>query len=105
LGFPAGDQVRPALEDRASLVVPAAEDQTISAALSASTEMRRLESSLAAKMLEIRGFQAERLPKINLVSQYSRLSRFNNYDVFYPRFQSNNVQIGASVEFPILTGN
>jgi len=105
LGLPAGDQVRPALEDRAQLVVPASEDQTIAAALSASTEMRRLESNLAAKQLEIKSYQAERLPKINLLSQYSLLSRINNYDVFYPRFQRHNFQIGASIEIPLLPGS
>ena len=105
LGWPAGDQVRPALEDRANLVTPAAEDQTIAAAISASSEIRRLESSLAAKMLEISSYKAERLPKINLVSNYSLLSKFNNFDVFYPRFQRHNAQIGASIEFPILTGS
>jgi len=105
LGWPAGDQVRPALEDRAGLVVPASEDQTIAAAISTSSEIRRLESNLTAKMLEINSYQAERLPKINLVSQYSLLARFNNFDVFYPRFQRHNFQIGASIEIPILMGS
>jgi len=35
LGWPAGDQVRPALEDRAGLIVPSSEDQSLAAALSA----------------------------------------------------------------------
>jgi outer membrane protein TolC len=63
-----------------------------------------LESNLQAKTLEVKSFQAERLPKIDLVTQYSVLSRFNNFDVFYPRFQRNNAQIGASIQLPLLIG-
>jgi outer membrane protein TolC len=105
LGYPAGDQVRPALEDRAALAAPRSEDETIAAALAASTEVRRLESDLSAKMLEVKSYEAERLPKINLISQYSLLARFNNFDKFYPRFQRNNFQIGASIEIPVFTGD
>lgn len=104
LGLPAGDQVRPALEDRAGLAVPASEDQMIASAISQSNEIRRLESSVAAKRLEIRSHESERLPKINAFSTYQLLSRFNNYDIFYPRFQRHNFQIGLSIEVPILTG-
>lgn len=104
LGYPAGDQVRPALEDRAALVAPPAEEETIAAALAASTELRRLESNLNAKLLEVKSYEAARLPKINLISQYSLLARFNNFDKFYPRFQRNNFQIGASIEIPVFTG-
>src|SRR6185503_17053087 len=86
LGYPPGDQVRPALEDRASLVLPDSESETIAAAISSSSEIRRLESSLTAKMLEVKSYQAERLPKVNLITNYSLLSKFNNFDVFYPRF-------------------
>lgn len=105
LGYPAGDQVRPALEDRAALAAPPSEEVTVAAALASSSEIRRLESNLAAKRLEVKSYEAARLPKINLISQYSMLARFNNFDKFYPRFQRNNFQIGASIELPLLTGD
>jgi len=38
------------------------------------------------------------------VAQYALLSRFNNYDKFFPRFQRNNAELGMSFEIPILTG-
>lgn len=104
LGLPPGDRVRPALEERVELDEPLSEDQAIATALSSSLEIRRLESDLRAKELERQSFRAERLPKINLIGQYQVLSKFNNFETYYPRFQRNNFQIGASIEFGILSG-
>jgi outer membrane protein len=103
LGYPAGDRVQPAVEERESLL-PVSQEQAIANAVGQSLEIRRLESNLKAKQLEVKSFEASWLPKINLVSQYSLLARYNNFDVFYPRFQRNNFQIGASIEIPILKG-
>jgi outer membrane protein TolC len=105
LGFPAGDRVRPALEDREFATLTETREEATAKALADSLEIRRLESSLKAKQLEIRSYESAHLPRINLVSQYSLLTRFNNFDVFYPRFQRNNFQIGASIEIPVFTGN
>ncbi|MEO5923884.1 MAG: TolC family protein [Bryobacteraceae bacterium] len=104
LGFPAGDKVRPALEDRTQDALPITQEQAVANALADSVELRRLESNIRAKELEIKSYDATWLPKINLVSQYSLLSKFNNFDTYYPRFQRNNYQVGASIEFPLLTG-
>lgn len=104
LGMPPGDRVRPALEERASAEMPVSEQEAISAALSSSLEVRRLESDLRAKELQRQSYQAERLPKVNLIGTYQVLSTFNNFEEFYPRFQRNNFQIGASIEIPILAG-
>jgi outer membrane protein TolC len=103
LGFPAGDRVRPAIEDR-ELDAIAPQDQAVSNAVAQSTELRRLESNLKAKQLEVKSFEATRLPTINLVSQFAVLAKYNNFEVFYPRFQRTNFQIGASIEIPIFKG-
>lgn len=105
LGLPPGDRVRPALEERPATDEPISEDQAIATALSSSLEIRRLESDLRAKELQRQSYRAERLPKINLIGQYQVLSKFNNFEEYYPRFQRNNFQIGASIEFPILAGS
>jgi outer membrane protein TolC len=104
LGLPPGDQVRPAQEERGAIAVATAEEEAIAQALGDSRELRRLESNITAKQLEIKSYQAERLPKMNLFGQYQLLSRFNNFDTFYPRFQRHNAQIGVSVEIPVLIG-
>ncbi|HEY2844515.1 MAG TPA: TolC family protein [Bryobacteraceae bacterium] len=104
LGFGPGDRVHPAREERRLQDSLGSEEASIQAALDSSREIRKLESNLQAKNLEIKGTQSERLPKANLIAQYSLLSRFNNYDKFFPRFQRNNFELGVSFEVPILTG-
>jgi outer membrane protein TolC len=97
------DRVHAAVEERAVLDLPT-EDRSIEQALDASKELKRLESNLQVKILEAKQYQAERLPKINLVAQYNLLAKFNNYEQFFNHFQYNNWQLGASFEFPLLNG-
>jgi outer membrane protein len=104
LGFNANDRVRPSAEDRAALEAPPSEDASIEKALADSRELRKLESTLQIKTLEIKGFQAERLPKINLVAQYSLLAKYNNFQDYFQRFSRHNVELGASFEIPVLAG-
>lgn len=103
LGYPAGDRVHPALEDRDE-GLPVTQDQAVSAALLQNVELRRLESNLKAKQLEVKSFDAAGKPKVNLVSQYALLSPFNNLNVYYPRLHLNNFQIAAAIEIPISKG-
>ncbi|MCS6951556.1 MAG: TolC family protein [Bryobacteraceae bacterium] len=70
------------------------------AALDYSPEVRRLESALRAKDYEIRSHQAERLPRLDLVAQYSVLGRYNNYEDFFRKFQRHNGQIGFAFQIP-----
>jgi outer membrane protein TolC len=76
----------------------------VAAALQNDGEVRRLEARLLAKQYDIRAERAERLPKLDLVAQYALLSKFNNYEEFFRRFQRNNGQLGVSAQFPIWTG-
>jgi outer membrane protein TolC len=103
LGFSADDQVRVAVEERAPLVVPVSEEASIEKALEGSNELKRLESSMQAKMLEIKSYRAERLPKVNLVAQYSLFAKYN-YQDYFAKFQYNNAQLGASIEIPLIVG-
>ena len=104
LGYAAEDRVRPAEEDRLAPALPASEDAAIAAALESNKELRRLESQLAAKALEIRGERAARLPHIDLVAQYGLFARFNNYEDFFRKFQRHNGQLGISFQLPLLPG-
>jgi outer membrane protein TolC len=104
LGFPAEDRVRPVEEQRTPPALPESEEAAIAAAQKSSGDLRRLESQIAAKRLEIRGAKAERLPRADLVAQYAMLARFNNYAEFFQKFQRNNVQAGVSLQLPLLLG-
>jgi outer membrane protein len=104
LGYTAQDRVRATPDEHVPPAVTGAEDEVIEKALHASKELRRLESQIAAKTLEMRGESAARLPRIDLVAQYSMLSKINNYEQFFQRFQRNNVEVGASFQLPLLAG-
>jgi outer membrane protein len=104
LGFAADDRVRASAEERAALEAPVSEEASIEKALEESHELRKLESNLQIKTLEIKSFQAQRLPKINLVAQYSLLAKYNNFQNYFQRFSRNNVELGASFEIPVLAG-
>ncbi len=40
-------------------------------------------------------------PQIYFVAQYSLFAKFNNYDLYYNRFQYNNAGIGVDIRFPV----
>jgi outer membrane protein len=105
LGLAPGDRVHVADAALPALEPPVSQDQAIAAALDNSPEVRRLESDLQAKALELKSFHAYRLPKADLVAQYSLLSPFNNIQKFFNHFQLNNVELGASFSIPLLAGS
>jgi len=104
LGFSAEDRVRPVVETRPVPALPKSEEEAIEAALDANKDLRRIESQLASKQLEMRGVKAQRLPRVDLVAQYSLLAKFNNYAEFFSKFQRNNEQIGMSFQIPLAVG-
>jgi outer membrane protein len=109
LGFPPSDRVTPAEndgDDGAKLPdVPDTPAAAVAAALSNSKELRRLESQMQAKGLEVRGFNSYRLPQVDLVAQYSLLSTFNNFQNYFRSFQTNNAEVGISIQVPLLVGS
>ena len=105
LGWSAEDLVNPGDEDRVAPAIPANEEAAIQTALSASKEIKRLQSNYSAKGLEIKGDKARRLPKIDLVAQYALLTKFNHYQQYFATFSRNNGELGASIEVPIFTGS
>lgn len=104
LGMTADDRVRPVESERSAPPLPATEEEAVESAVAANKNLRRIESQIAARGLEVRAQRAARLPRIDLVAQYGLFSRFNNYEEFFQRFQRHNGQIGLSMQLPILPG-
>jgi outer membrane protein len=104
LGFSAGDRVQPAAEERKPATATASEQEAVAAALKDNVEVRRLESALAARTLEMRSYQAERLPKLDLVAQYGLFAKYNGYDDYFRKFQRHNGQLGVSIQIPLFSG-
>jgi outer membrane protein TolC len=104
LGYSSDDMVKATDEERALPKVPDNEQAAIEAALEGSHELKRLQSAMLAKGLEVKSQNAARLPKLDLLAEYAVLARYNNYDKFFKAFQRNNGQLGVSFQIPILVG-
>ena len=104
LGLGPEDRVRAVSEERPAPALPGAEEEVIQKALASSRELRRIESEIAAKGLEMRGERAARLPRVDLVAQYAVLGKYNNYAQYFNHFQRNDIELGASFQLPLLTG-
>jgi outer membrane protein len=102
LGLAPTDRVQPIEPERSVPSVIDSETDAITNALRNSRELQRLDSQLKAKGLEVRSYESARLPTFDLVAQYGRFARFNNYDKFFNRFDANNAQFGMSFRIPIV---
>jgi outer membrane protein len=104
LGYSADDRARAASDERKAPEMPADEEAAAERALSSNKELKRLESAMIAKGLDIKAQKAARLPRADLVAEYALLAQYNNYNKFFKSFQRNNGQIGVSLQIPIWAG-
>ena len=104
LGYSAGDLVVPSAADRTAPGLPQDEAGAVQNALAASPEIKRLESNLIAKGLEIKSTEARRLPQVDLVAQYALFATYNNLQQYFAKFQRNNGELGASIQVPVFAG-
>jgi outer membrane protein len=104
LGYSASDLVAPSAADRIAPLVSLDEAAAIQTALAASPDIKRLQSLLVAKGLEIKSTEARRLPSVDLVAQYALFASYNNIQQYFAKFQHNNGEIGASIQIPIFSG-
>ncbi|HYP12502.1 MAG TPA: TolC family protein [Bryobacteraceae bacterium] len=103
LGYPPEDRVRVVPREQ-DLAAPGPDEASIDLALANSKELKRLESAMQARGMEVRSARSARLPQVDLVAQYALFSRFNNYEEYFQRFERHNGQFGVSLALPILPG-
>jgi outer membrane protein len=65
--------------------------------------LRVAESDVRAKEFRLIGEKHGYYPTLQLVSVYSLLAKFNNYDQFFKTFQRNNFNAGVQVQVPIFS--
>lgn len=77
----------------------------VAMAMTNNTEIRLAESDVKAKEFRLKGERRGYLPTLGLVSIYSRLASFNNYEKFFQpgSFQPNNYNAGVEVQVPIFS--
>jgi outer membrane protein TolC len=54
------------------------------------------------KELRAKGEHKAKLPSVDFAAQYAVLSRFNNYDQFFLKFERHNASVGVVIRFPFL---
>jgi len=77
------------------------ENEIMAEALRLSPGVQEAENERAARQHLLHGARWSYWPTVDLIGQYSVLSKFNNYDQFYKTFQRNNVNFGLQVTIPI----
>lgn len=63
--------------------------------------IQEAEDERAARQHLLRAAHLSYWPTADLVGQYSVLSRINNYDQYYNKFQRNNFNIGVEITIPL----
>ena len=81
------------------------EEKLYQQALARTPEILQTEANVKAKEFHIEAEKGERLPRMEIISQYALFSRTNNYDDFFNRFTRNNFILGLSLQVPIFDGS
>lgn len=104
LGYSAEDKVVTVDEETFPKDELESEDAAVATAIAANKDLRRLESAMIAKGLDVKAAKAQRLPRVDLVAEYALFSTFNHLNEYYQRFQKNNTELGVSISVPLLPG-
>jgi len=88
-----------------SLPILNSEEDRAAKAVSVSPALKSADQHAAAEVFRASGEHRALLPSVDFAGQYARLSKFNNYDAFYNKFQANNATFGVSLRFPIFNAS
>ncbi len=75
----------------------------VALALQDNVALRVAESDVRAKEFRLTGEKRGYYPTLELVSVYSLLGKFNNYDQFFKTFERNNFNAGIQMQVPIFS--
>ncbi len=100
LGYPRDAPIEVATEE-----LPAGTDQSVDAweaqALQDNVAIKQAESERQSSLAQLKGERGGRWPTISVIGQYNVLAKFNNYDLFFNKFQRNNVIAGVDIKIPV----
>ena len=80
-------------------------DNLIALAMQDNTDLRLAQSDVTGKEFRLNGEKHGHWPTLELVSVYSLLAKFNNYEQFFRTFQRNNFNAGIQVQVPIFSAS
>jgi len=78
-------------------------DNLVAMALTNNTGLQLAQSDVRAKEFRLKGEKRGHWPTLELVSVYSVLAKYNNYEQFFNAFQRNNFNAGVNVQVPIFS--
>ena len=76
--------------------------ETFAEAVAASPAVKSAVEEADAKALRAKGEHRAMLPAVDLVATYGLFTKYNNYDLYFNRFQRNNAALGVAIRFPFL---
>ena len=74
----------------------------VGTAMSNSPAVKAAQQAAASQEFRATGEHKLMLPAVDAVAQYGLFSRYNNYDLYFNRFQRNNATLGVAIRFPFL---
>lgn len=77
-------------------------DDAIGKALANSSAVKVADEHARSKAQQARGEHRALWPAFDFAGQYALLSRYNNYDEFYRKFERHNATIGVAIRFSFL---
>jgi outer membrane protein TolC len=77
--------------------------ELVALAVQNNIELRQAEHERRAREQRLKGERNGYWPTLELFSQYSLLSRFNNFADFFNRFERHNVNAGVRINIPIFS--
>jgi outer membrane protein len=75
----------------------------VAMAMENNTGVQLAESDVRAKEFRLKGEKRGYFPTLELVSVYSILGKYNNYDQYFRTFQRNNLNAGVQVNVPLFS--
>ena len=81
----------------------AQDDDPVERAAKNNPAVQAAQEHARAQYLRAQGEHKTLLPSVDFATQYARLARYNNYDLFFKTFEPNNATIGVAIKFPIFS--
>ena len=97
-------EVEPADESfNEKLATAQSESEIEEMAIQNDQSLAEAENERAAREHMYKGEKGSYWPTVNIVGEYSILSKFNNYSEFYKQFERNNINVGVQIQIPVFS--
>lgn len=100
-GLPA-DSIRTQTDSIPQVPDISQEPGVLSDALHNNPAIEAAERQAQSQSLRAKGEHRAMLPAVDVVADYGFFTRYNNYDLYFSRFQHNNATVGVAIRFPFL---